>query len=210
MCTTSIQPIIAALKHAYPEPRCELNYNADAPHELLIAARLSAQCTDKRVNQVTPALFEKFQCVEDFAVADVSEIEQLVKTCGLYKTKAASIKAMCEALVANHSGEIPQDMDALLQLSGVGRKTANLIRGELFGKPAIVADTHVIRLSNRLGLVSGTKDAYKVEVALREFVPESESMAFCHRLVLHGRAVCNARKPDCMVCMLQEHCAQVC
>jgi endonuclease-3 len=170
------------------------------PHELLIAARLSAQCTDKRVNMVTPALFAAFPTIADFAAADVVDIEGLVRTCGLYKTKAASIKGMCAAL-CELGGVIPDDIDALLKLPGVGRKTANLIVGELYGKPAIVADTHVIRLSNRLGLAN-TTDAGKVEFALRGIVPESESMAFCHRLVLHGRRVCKARNPDCGACAL--------
>jgi len=202
---TKAEQIITLLKVQYPDPKCELDYNAAKPHELLIAARLSAQCTDKRVNATTPELFGKFRSVCDFALADVREIERIIKPCGLYKTKAASIAAMCQMLLERHDGAIVGDMDALLELPGVGRKTANLILGELYSLPAIVADTHVIRLSNRLGLVD-TKDAVKVEMSLRELVPPSESMAFCHRLVLHGRSVCKARSPDCAACVLREVC----
>ncbi|MCL2754324.1 MAG: endonuclease III [Oscillospiraceae bacterium] len=203
--SNKIAALLAALAQEYPAPICELNYTA--PHELLIAARLSAQCTDKRVNAVTPELFGRFNGVCDFAAAELREIEGIVKPCGLYKTKAASIKAMCELLLRNHGGEIPEEMDALLALPGIGRKTANLIRGELFGLPAIVADTHVIRLSGRLGLVpQRLKDPHKVELILRELIPPKESMAFCHRLVLHGRRVCKARKADCCACILRPEC----
>jgi endonuclease-3 len=198
-----MEKLLALLKSEYPNPVCELNYRT--PHELLVAARLSAQCTDKRVNAVTPELFRRFGSLAEFADADVSEIEALVKTCGLFKTKAASIKAMCELLREKHGGIIPADMDLLLELPGVGRKTANLIRGELFGLPAIVADTHVIRLSNRLGLVK-SKDAFKTEQTLSKLVPPAETMALCHRLVLHGRRVCKARTPDCAACALHEIC----
>jgi endonuclease-3 len=194
-----MKTLLTLLKAEYPEPKCELDYST--PHELLIAARLSAQCTDKRVNAITPELFREFCSVSDFAAADVTDIERLVKTCGLYKTKSASIKAMCEIIRERHGGTIPSDMDSLLELPGVGRKTANLILGELYGQPAIVADTHVIRLSNRLGLAVG-KDAFKVEIALRKIVPPEESIAFCHRLVLHGRRVCKARNPACAQCVL--------
>jgi endonuclease-3 len=200
---TKAKQIIAALKRQYPQPHCELNYSA--PHELLIAARLSAQCTDKRVNEVTPALFARFTTVADFAAADVGEIEMFVKSCGLFRTKAADIKAMCEMMSQEFDGAVPDNLDSLLLLSGVGRKTANLIIGELYGKPAIVTDTHVIRLSNRLGLAVGD-NPYKVELALKEIIEPSESLAFCHRLVLHGRRVCKARKPDCSQCELRKFC----
>jgi endonuclease-3 len=195
--------IIKILKQLYPAPYCELNYSA--PHELLIAARLSAQCTDKRVNATTAALFDRFTKLKAFAEADIAEIEKIIKPCGLYKTKAASIKGMCQILCEEYDGIIPCEMDELLKLPGVGRKTANLILGELYDKPAIVADTHVIRLSGRLGLAKGD-DPYKVEKTLKEIIPQSESLHFCHRLVLHGRRVCKARKPDCQVCGLNIEC----
>jgi len=197
-----LNSIIEILKRDFPAPLCMLDYSK--PYQLLIAARLSAQCTDKRVNMITPGLFAEFRDIEAFAAADVTEIERIVKPCGLYRTKAADIKGMCAALLEN-GGVIPDNMEALLELPGVGRKTANLLLGELYGKPAIVADTHVIRLSNRLGLVSG-KDAHKVELALRKLLPPEESLAFCHRLVLHGRAVCKARNPACSDCSLQKVC----
>jgi len=176
-----------------------------APHELLIAARLSAQCTDVRVNAITPELFGSFRTVSDFANADITEIESIVKPCGLFHTKAADIKNMCIMLLERFSGEVPSELDSLLLLPGVGRKTANLIVGELYKKPAIVTDTHVIRLSNRLGLVS-SENPKKIEQTLREIIPESESMAFCHRLVLHGREVCRARNPKCDKCVLKKLC----
>jgi endonuclease-3 len=198
-----VNQIIEILKQAYPDPYCELTFTA--PHELLIAARLSAQCTDKRVNQATPALFAKFPTVEAFADADAAEIERMVNSCGLFRTKAADIKGMCRMLLDKFNGVIPQDLDSLLKLPGVGRKTANLIIGELYGKPAIVADTHVIRLSNRLGLASGD-NPLKTEKALKILIPEHESMAFCHRLVLHGRSTCKARKPNCNDCALNKLC----
>jgi len=194
---SKILKIIALLKREYPEAVCALYHNA--PHELLIAARLSAQCTDKRVNAVTPALFAEFPTAGAFAEADVSRIEELIRSCGLYKTKAADIKNICAALRDVH---ITDDMEQLLKLPGVGRKTANLIRGELFNKPAIVADTHVMRLSNRLGLCDSKKDAYKTELALKAIIPEAESLKFCHRLVLHGRKICTAKNPKCEQCSL--------
>ena len=202
----NIENLIDLLKLEYPAPECELDYNT--PHELLIAARLSAQCTDKRVNLVTPKLFETFKNVDEFANANVSDIEKLIKSCGLYKTKAASIKGMCEILRDEHGGVIPSDFPSLLNLPGIGRKTANLIRGELFKLPAIVTDTHVIRLSNRLGLAVG-KNPLMVENILLEIISPEESMAFCHRLVLHGRRVCSARKPNCDECRLVEICPRI-
>lgn len=197
--------ILKALKRFYPHARCELNYSRTSPHELLIATRLSAQCTDKRVNLVTPQLFKQFPTLKAFADADATDIENAIKTCGLFRTKAADIKGICARLIKEHNGVIPDDMDSLLTLPGVGRKTANLILGELYGLPAIVADTHVIRLSNRLGLACG-KDAYKVEMSLRGLIPPKESLHLCHRLVLHGRAVCKARNPDCDNCGLRAFC----
>ncbi len=195
--------IIALLKQEYPEVKCALTYTQ--PHELLIATRLSAQCTDKRVNMVTPALFERFPSVEAFADADIAEVEELVRTCGLYKTKAQDIVLMCQMLRDIHGGKVPDSIEELTKLPGVGRKTANLIVGDLYGKPAYVCDTHVIRLTNRLGL-SDTKDAGKVEKQLREVIPPEESLNFCHRLVWHGRGVCSARAPQCEACVLRDLC----
>jgi len=197
-----ITEIIEILKREYPEVKCELRFNA--PYELLIATRLSAQCTDKRVNAVTPELFAKFPSLTALAEANTADIEDIIRPCGLFKTKAADIVGIARALL--ETGGVSESMDELLKLPGVGRKTANLIRGELFGKPAIVADTHVIRLSNRLGLCDVGKDAVKTENALKKIVPESESLAFCHRLVLHGRGVCSARRPKCDVCAVSSYC----
>ncbi|MCL1880905.1 MAG: endonuclease III [Oscillospiraceae bacterium] len=201
-----VQRIIAELKRKTPDPQCMLNYSL--PEQLLIAARLSAQCTDKRVNEVTPELFSKFGDCYALAKAEISEIERIIKPCGLFKTKSKSIKEMCQIL-AESNGVIPDTMEELLKLPGVGRKTANLILGELFGKPAIVADTHVIRLSGRLGLIpeSAKGNALKVEQALLEIIPPEESLLFCHRIVLHGRAVCKARNPGCVNCVISEWCA---
>lgn len=195
--------IIKLLKEEYPEVKCALTYTQ--PHELLIATRLSAQCTDKRVNVVTPALFGRFPSVDAFADADVSEVEELVRTCGLFKTKAQDIVLMCQMIRDIYGGKVPDTIEELTKLPGVGRKTANLIVGDLYGQPAYVCDTHVIRLTNRLGL-SDTKDASKVEKQLREVIPPAESLNFCHRLVHHGRGVCDARSPKCEACVLRNIC----
>ena len=195
--------VIAALKKEYPEVKCALTYSK--PHELLIATRLSAQCTDKRVNLVTPALFEKFPEINDYASAEESDVEGLIKSCGLYKTKAKDIIAMCRMLRDEFNCTVPDTIEALTRLPGVGRKTANLICGDLYGKPAYVCDTHVIRLTNKIGLAEG-KDAYQVEKQLVKIVPPEESLNFCHRLVWHGRLVCNARKPDCEHCCISDIC----
>ncbi|MCL1822713.1 MAG: endonuclease III [Oscillospiraceae bacterium] len=192
----------------YPEPVCELNYNQNKPHELLIAARLSAQCTDKRVNQVTPALFARFPTLTDFAYADVSEVEEFVRSCGLYKTKAHDIVETCKMLVNTYNCTIPDSMDELIKLPGIGRKTANLLLGTLYGKPAIVTDTHVIRLSNRFGLVN-TKNPEKVESALKKLIVPEESLNFCHRLVLFGREFCKAQSPKCAECGVREMCTYI-
>jgi len=199
--TERVKLIIAALTREYPTAACSLTHTA--PHELLIATRLSAQCTDKRVNAVTPLLFAEFPSVEALANADVARIEEIIKPCGLYKTKAADIKGIATALLGK---AMPEDMDELLRLPGIGRKTANLIRGELFGKPAIVADTHVMRLSYRLGLCESANNAEKTENALLKIIPPNESLSFCHRLVLHGRSVCTARSPKCAQCALSGGC----
>ena len=195
--------IIDILREEYPDVKCALNYSQ--PHELLIATRLSAQCTDVRVNIVTPQLFKKYKSIDEFADADVSDVEELIKTCGLYKTKARDIVMMSQVLRDVYNTKIPDTIDELVKLPGVGRKTANLIVGDLYGKPALVCDTHVIRLTNRLGLAKG-KDAFKVEKQLSEIIPPEESLMLCHRLVWHGRLVCNARKPECDRCKLYSLC----
>lgn len=195
--------IIGLLRGEYPDVKCALIY--EKPHELLIATRLSAQCTDKRVNMVTPAMFERFGSINDFAEADVSEVEEYIRTCGLFKTKAQDIVGMCRMLRDEYGGKVPDSIEELTKLPGVGRKTANLIVGDLYGKPAMVCDTHVIRLSNRLGLADST-DAGVVEKQLREIIPPEEGLNFCHRLVHHGRAVCDARAPKCVVCVLRNVC----
>lgn len=195
--------IIGLLRGEYPDVKCALIY--EKPHELLIATRLSAQCTDKRVNMVTPALFERFGSINDFAEADVSEVEEYIRTCGLFKTKAQDIVGMCRMLRDEYGGKVPDSVEELTKLPGVGRKTANLIVGDLYGKPAMVCDTHVIRLSNRLGLADST-DAGIVEKQLREIIPPEEGLNFCHRLVHHGRAVCDARAPKCGLCVLRNVC----
>lgn len=196
--------VIARLSEAYPAAKCALKYTK--PHELLIATRLSAQCTDKRVNMVTPALFERFGDISAFADADIRDIEECIRTCGLFHTKAQDISAMCAMLRDVYGGVVPDTVEELVKLPGVGRKTANLIVGDLYGKPAFVCDTHVIRLSNRLGLAD-SRDAVKVEKQLRECVPPEEGLALCHRLVHHGREVCTARAPKCAECVLKGICA---
>lgn len=195
--------IINLLKEEYPEVKCALVYSK--PHELLIATRLSAQCTDKRVNLVTPDMFAHFPEIKDYAEAEVSEVEEYIKSCGLYKVKAKDIVEMCKVLRDKYNSTVPDTIEELIKLPGVGRKTANLICGDLYGKPAYVCDTHVIRLTNKLGLAKG-KDALSVEKQLRKIIPEKESLNFCHRLVWHGRLVCNARKPECEKCCLNKVC----
>lgn len=195
--------VIKRLKTEYPEVKCALVY--DKPHELLIATRLSAQCTDKRVNLVTPALFKRFPTIEAFAEADIAEVEEYVKSCGLYHTKARDIVEMCRQLRDIYGEIVPDTVDELVKLAGVGRKTANLVAGDLYGKPAIVCDTHVIRLSNRLGLAHG-KDAVQIEKQLRAIIPPQEGLNLCHRLVWHGRLVCPARSPHCKSCVLADIC----
>lgn len=195
---------IKRLKAEYPEVKCALVY--EKPHELLIATRLSAQCTDKRVNLVTPVLFRRFPTINAFADADIAEIENLIKSCGLFHTKAHDIIEMCRQLRDIYGGIIPDTVDELVKLAGVGRKTANLVVGDLYGKPAIVCDTHVIRLSNRLGLAHG-KNPSQIETQLRSIIPPQESLNFCHRLVSHGRLICSARSPQCRACSLHDICA---
>jgi len=194
---------VELLKKEYPDAVCSLEYRK--PHELLIATRLAAQCTDARVNIVCKDLFSKYRTVKAFANAELSDIENLIKSCGLYKTKARDILAMCRMLVDQYNGVLPDTVEELTCLPGVGRKTANLVVGDIFHKPAVVVDTHCIRITNLLGLSEG-KDAVKVENQLRPLLPPEESNNFCHRLVLHGRAVCVARRPACERCVLKVCC----
>ena len=194
---------VEALKKEYPEAICSLDYKND--FQLLVATRLSAQCTDARVNIVTPALFEKYPTVEAFAEADVADVEEIIRSCGFYRTKAKDIIGMAQKILSDFGGMVPDNIEDLTSLPGVGRKTANLICGDIFGKPAVVADTHLIRISNLLGLVE-TKDPFKVETALRKLLPPEESNDFCHRCVLHGRAVCVARRPACEKCCMADFC----
>lgn len=200
------EAVVTALEKEYPDAVCSLDSRSAL--ELLIATRLSAQCTDARVNIVTKPLFEKYRSAADFAGADLTELEEIIRPCGLYKTKARNIIDTCAMLLGRFGGKVPDTMEALLQLPGVGRKTANLVLGDVYGKPAVVTDTHCIRISNRLGFAD-TKDPYKVELALRKLIPPEKSALFCHRLVLHGRAVCRARSPQCRICCLQEYCPYI-
>ncbi len=196
--------VVNLLKNAYPDAACALQYKQD--YELLFATRLSAQCTDARVNLVTRDLFVTFPTLQSFADAPLEAIEEGIKTCGLFRTKARDLKACARMLLDDFGGKVPDNMADLLKLPGIGRKTANLILGDIYGQPAIVTDTHCIRLSNRLGFVKDQKDPVKVETALRGLIPPAESSDFCHRLVLHGREVCTARAPKCEGCCLASVC----
>ena len=197
--------LIAALKNAYPEADCTLTYLKD--YVLLFSVRLAAQCTDARVNIVTETLFKDYPTLETFADADLAELEEAVHPCGFYHVKARDIIASAQMLLTEYGGRVPDNMDDLLRLPGVGRKTANLILGDLYGQGGVVVDTHCLRLANRLGLCR-TDDPYKVELALDPLIPKQEQTAFCHALVLHGRAVCAARKPRCEGCCLSAWCAE--
>lgn len=200
-----IRSIIEELKALYPDSICSLDY--PKPYELLFAVRLAAQCTDERVNQVTPALFARYPTLEALAQADVSEVETYIHSTGFFRAKARDIVAASRMMLEEYDGKVPDNMDDLLRLPGVGRKTANLILGDVYNTPGVVvADTHCIRISGKLGLTDGTKDPAKVEHQLRTVLPPEESNNFCHRLVLHGRAVCMARKPDCANCTLRPWC----
>lgn len=197
--------IIERLKKEYPDAGCTLDY--DDAWKLLVSVRLAAQCTDARVNVVVEDLYAKFPSVNALAKAEVSEIEAIVKPCGLGHSKARDISACMKKLRDEFDGKVPDDFEKLLSLPGVGRKSANLVMGDVFGKPAIVTDTHCIRLVNRMGLVDGIKEPKKVEMALWKIIPPEEGSDFCHRLVYHGRAVCTARtKPDCGNCCLNDIC----
>lgn len=194
---------VEALKTEYPDALCSLT--ASNPLELLIATRLSAQCTDARVNLVTPALFEKYPTLDDYCNADVKDIEAIIHSCGFYHGKARDIIAMAQKIKSDFGGKVPDTIEDLTTLQGIGRKTANLIVGDVYKKPAVVCDTHLIRIANRLGLVA-TKDPVKVETALKKILPPEESNDFCHRAVLHGRAVCTARKAYCEKCCMSAFC----
>ena len=200
--------IIERLKKEYPDADCTLDY--DDAWKLLVSVRLAAQCTDARVNVVVQDLYAKFPTMEALAAADVNEIEEIVRPCGLGKSKARDISLCMKMLMEEYGGRVPEDFDALLKLPGVGRKSANLIMGDVFGKPAIVTDTHCIRLTNRMGLVDGIKEPKKVEMALWKIIPPEEGSDFCHRLVYHGRDVCTARtKPYCDKCCLTDICPKI-
>lgn len=200
--------IIDRLKKEYPVAGCSLNY--DEAWKLLVSVRLAAQCTDARVNIIVEQLYEKYPDVNALADASADDIEKIVRPCGLGKTKSRDISACMKILRDEYNGEIPKDFDALLKLPGVGRKSANLIMGDVFGKPAIVTDTHCIRLTNRMGLVNGIKEPKKVEMELWKIIPLEEGSDFCHRLVYHGREICTARThPYCEDCCLKDICPKV-
>jgi endonuclease-3 len=195
---------VEALKAEYPDSICSLEYTD--PLQCLVATRLSAQCTDARVNMVTPALFERYTCAADFAGSTPEEVAGYIKSCGLYKTKSRDIVAMARVLCEKYDGEVPSTLEELTALPGIGRKTANLLMGDIFGMPgAVVVDTHCIRITRRLGL-HDESDQKKIELILRKLLPADESNDFCHRLVLHGRAVCTARKAMCENCCMNEFC----
>lgn len=200
--------IVRKLALMYPDARCSLNYGD--PLQLLICVVLSAQCTDERVNKVTPALFERFPTLEDFCGADEDEIKKYIFSCGFYNSKAKNILNLCRKIKSDFAGKVPDNIADLITLPGVGRKTANLICGDVYGTDGYVVDTHMIRLSVRMGIASVKKNesnpALKIEMQLRKIIPESESSDFCHRIVLHGRALCSARKPKCQECALNEIC----
>ena len=199
-----IQTIIDRLKELYPGAECSLEYQKD--YELLFSVRLAAQCTDARVNLVTPALFARYPSLAAFAEADVDEVGEYVHSCGFWRAKARDMVLCAQMLLREYGGKVPDTMEELLKLPGVGRKTANLILGDIYGKEGYVCDTHCIRITGRLGITDGSKDPLKVEMQLRKVIPPEESNDFCHRMVLHGRAVCMARSPQCGLCTLADVC----
>ena len=200
----AVKRIIDTLKEIYPDAWCSLQYEKD--YELLFAVRLSAQCTDERVNKVTPALYKRFPTLESFAEADPKEVGEYIHSCGFFNGKARDIVACAQKLLAEHNGKVPGTMEELTALPGVGRKTANLILGDVFGQPAYVCDTHCIRITGRLGITDGSKDPVQVERQLRAILPPKESNNFCHRMVLFGRDTCTARSPKCENCPLKKDC----
>lgn len=198
--------IMEKLEEVYPDVECSLNYST--PHEMLIATQLSAQCTDARVNIVTQRLFERYKTVDDFAEADYDELCEYIRSAGFYRNKAKNIIECCKRIRDVYNGEVPGTMEDLLTLAGTGRKTANLVLGDIFGKPAIVVDTHCIRLTNRMGLTTND-DPVKIEADLKKIIPPESGCHFCHQLVAHGRAVCTARKANCTECNLNGVCKKV-
>ncbi len=201
----AVKRIIENLKLLYPDALCSLSY--EKPYELLFAVRLSAQCTDARVNMVTPALFARFPTLEAFANASYEEVGEAIRSCGFYNTKAKDLVECAKLLLERHGGRVPDTMEELTALPGVGRKTANLVLGDVYHQSAYVCDTHCIRITGRLGLTDGSRDPLSVEKQLRQVIPGKESSDFCHRMVLHGRALCMARKPNCAACPLRADCA---
>lgn len=201
-----VNEIISRLEAEYPIAECSLDYGKD--YELLFATRLAAQCTDERVNKITPVLYARYPTLQAIAQAELLEMEEIIRSCGFYHTKARDIIQCANVLLERYGGRVPDTMEVLITLPGVGRKTANLILGDVFGKPAVVVDTHCIRLTNRIGLVDNLKDPTKIEMKLRELLPPEKSSDFCHRMVLHGRAVCQARKPLCEKCCIRHLCKE--
>ena len=195
--------IIEKFKKRYPIPKCTLDFKS--PLELLIAIRLSAQCTDERVNKVTPKLFANYKTLDDFANANPKDIEKYIYSCGFYKTKSQNIIDMCKKIINEFASMIPDNMEDLLSLPGIGRKTANLFLGEVYGKPALVVDTHFIKVTKRLGF-HDTKDPLKVEDIMSKYIPPEESLSFCHRIVEHGRKICTAHNPKCSICCINNVC----
>ena len=203
-----VTAILSLLKEQYPDALCALHYKKD--YELMIAVRLSAQCTDARVNLITPALFAAYPTLEAMAGADIGHIEELVHSCGFYKHKARDIVLGCQMLLSDYGGKVPDTMEALLKIPGVGRKTANLLLGDLYSVPgSVVCDTHCIRICGRLGLTDGTKDPERCEQQLRKILPPEQSSDFCHRIVLFGRDICTARSPRCGDCPLAPLCKEM-
>lgn len=200
----AVKRIMETLKGLYPDALCSLQYEKD--YELLFSVRLSAQCTDARVNQVTPALFARFPTLESFAQAEPEDVEPYIRSCGFFHGKARDLVGCARQLIDRFGGKVPGIMEELTSLPGVGRKTANLILGDVYGQPAYVCDTHCIRITGRLGITDGSKDPLKVEQQLRKVIPPEESSDFCHRMVLHGRALCMARGPKCEECPMRELC----
>lgn len=198
--------LLQLMDEAYPEVKCSLDYST--PLEMLIATQLSAQCTDARVNIVTKELFKRYRSAQDFADADLLELQEYIRSAGFYKNKSKNIIACCKRLVEVYGGEVPDTMEDLLTLAGTGRKTANLVLGDIFGKPAVVVDTHCIRLTNRIGLTTH-KEPEKIEMELKKLIPPERQLKLCHQFVYHGRAVCTARSPKCDACPIRPACKRV-
>lgn len=198
--------LLDLMDKAYPEVKCSLNYSN--PLEMLIATQLSAQCTDARVNIVTEKLFERYRNVYDYANADITELQEYIRSAGFYKNKSKNIIKCCQQLIEKHNGEVPDTMEELTALAGTGRKTANLVLGDIFHQPAVVVDTHCIRLTNRIGLVKD-KDPVKIEMELKKIIPPERQLKLCHQFVHHGRVCCTARKPDCENCKIAAACKKV-